>query len=961
MWLDTHPKLSSSEFHVFAKSSMDTTDDSYTGRPFGGLAIIARKHKLFNISEVECVNDRLLVAAYKDSCDNLSQIICNIYMPFYDSSKLGNTDQYINVVDELQTLTDKYNKLCPIKLFGDFNVQLPTQEPQSSSWYHGKGFSKHSAILFNFMKANDFTAVDLTMKQAVKYTYFCHKRNVFTWIDHALCTHYDMCSVMECKIIMHSPDNDSDHLPLYTVFSLNSGHIDNTANNVSGSASQVISWKNDVFLAKYRTLLDNKLSVLKSIEVGQTHSVTEAQSEVDRFMDGIRQAIKESVSEASDKPKAHFTPKPYWCPELSEARNRKRFWWRLWVDCGRPREGATYECYKGVKKMFRRLSRECMDKVLNNGFTKFNELYYKKNLHAFWLHVKRSRRHFVNSALKVETLATHYENIMTDNGILNHEQEEISESVDNFYDMLSSQCSGSTYVRGNDVSAFIDKLNNNSAPGIDDITSEHLKYGKSAILCETLSRLYSCILSWQVVPSVFNIGVIIPVLKKPSLNPNDAGSYRPVTLSSVFSKILEKLMLPDDNVSNSQYGFRKGRGTSLACALFNDFKCYFEYTNAPLFTCSLDAEKCFDSIWHKALLYKLRGKISNNHWLILYRWYGSLKATVKLNNNYSKYFTVSKGTRQGSLLSPQLFNIFIDDLLQELSNSDDKVCIGTCQLNSFAYADDINLLCTTSPGLQRLINICAAYADKWRFKFGISKTKCMAIAGSRLANVPTLYLNNEPIASVSCLEILGVHYDSKNTAQVEHRINKCKRAFYSLRDIGMAYPGCASDVKAYLWNTMCQPILIYGFDSLFISQSSIDQLETIQGNLVKQCMGLSKRSRSTNLLQALHITRVREKIRQSTASLLKRVFSVESSVKDLNAHLLSLYVTRGDLIPGTLIQRAVCMGLSPISCAFQEYKKPVFIQGCGIVDSIKHLVMHENFIKPYSEEFILSSLLTKAF
>ena len=56
-------------------------------------------------------------------------------------------------------------------------------------------------------------------------------------------------------------------------------------------------------------------------------------------------------------------------------------------------------------------------------------------------------------------------------------------------------------------------------------------------------------------------------------------------------------------------------------------------------------------------------------------------------------------------------------LHNDFDKPDNKVCIGTRSVNSFAYTDDINLLCTTIPGLQRLIDKCANYASKWRFKF----------------------------------------------------------------------------------------------------------------------------------------------------------------------------------------------------------------------------------------------------
>ena len=137
------------------------------------------------------------------------------------------------------------------------------------------------------------------------------------------------------------------------------------------------------------------------------------------------------------------------------------------------------------------------------------------------------------------------------------------------------------------------------------------------------------------VPDIFKIGVIVPILKKSSLNPNMCTKYRPITLSSVHTKIIELLMLPKYEVSDNQFGFRTKRGTAFGCTLLNDVMCYCNHTNSPLYVCSLDAEKCFDSIWHPVLFYKLKDKISHTFWLFLVKWYKGLRAVVKWKGQYS--------------------------------------------------------------------------------------------------------------------------------------------------------------------------------------------------------------------------------------------------------------------------------------------------------------------------------------
>ena len=141
------------------------------------------------------------------------------------------------------------------------------------------------------------------------------------------------------------------------------------------------------------------------------------------------------------------------------------------------------------------------------------------------------------------------------------------------------------------------------------------------------------------------------------------------------------------------------------------------------------------------------------------------------------------------------------------------------------------------------------------------------------------------------------------------------------------------------------------------------KLETLQGNLVKQSMGLSKRVHTTELMASLNINKIYDIVKRNTVSLLKRIFKVQSPLKRLTIHMLSQFISKGTIVPGTIVSNILSMGLSPVQCAFNDFKfhLPNRIHDNGHIDSIRAMVFHENFIKPYSEEHTLVYLLTKSF
>ena len=165
---------------------------------------------------------------------------------------------------------------------------------------------------------------------------------------------------------------------------------------------------------------------------------------------------------------------------------------------------------------------------------------------------------------------------------------------------------------------------------------------------------------------------------------------------------------------------------------------------------------------------------------------------MKWNGCYSTTFNITRGTRHGSKLSPYLFNIFINQLLLDLNDCDAGVRIGDVLYNSMAYADDITMFSTNAKGLQCIINMCTMYSDRWRFKYGIEKSKCMIIGKSPFTCKRVWRLNDVSLRNVETMEILGNAFNSKgnNTSHVDNKLNKCRQSFYGLNSLGMSTRSC---------------------------------------------------------------------------------------------------------------------------------------------------------------------------
>jgi hypothetical protein len=205
----------------------------------------------------------------------------------------------------------------------------------------------------------------------------------------------------------------------------------------------------------------------------------------------------------------------------------------------------------------------------------------------------------------------------------------------------------------------IKNIDNNSAPGLDDICIEHFKYAHPSVIT-ILKSIFNIFLFLREVPTDFGLGLITPIPKfKGHKIKVGADDFRGITINSTVSKIFEYCILPSlSNLTTSkrQFGFKKETSSTHAHNLLkNTIQCFNKMghtVNLGL----IDIRKAFDKVSHWGILTLLQKKKINPIIVdILAHWFSLSSARVVWNNSISFSVRLTAGVRQGGILSPLLF------------------------------------------------------------------------------------------------------------------------------------------------------------------------------------------------------------------------------------------------------------------------------------------------------------------
>ena len=284
-------------------------------------------------------------------------------------------------------------------------------------------------------------------------------------------------------------------------------------------------------------------------------------------------------------------------------------------------------------------------------------------------------------------------------------------------------CCAPMHVTMSEIFEIVKILPNRKSSGLDGLHGESLKYA-DPVLCLFLSICYTCMFKHCYMPQSMINSVIVPLVKNKSGDLTDRNNYRPIALSSIASKVfehviilrLEEYLWTNDN----QFGFKSYHSTDLCIYALSEFIEYFKNRSTSVYVALLDANKAFDKISHWTLF---RTLIHRNVPLylvkVLFYWYQHQIMSVRWRCSISRGFNVKNSVRQGGVLSPKLFNVYIDGLSIILNSCTTGGFIGGKHINHILYADDLCIVSLSSAGLQNLLSISDKYYSSNSITFNV--------------------------------------------------------------------------------------------------------------------------------------------------------------------------------------------------------------------------------------------------
>ena len=807
-----------------------------------------------------CISNRIAYAEFRVE-PNLQFVVMQVYAPHSNRPDEESDDFYAHLTAVIGGLQDSLRQ--NLMVLGDFNAQVCVDQ----RW----GGCVGPFALGRETTANGERMVHLCQQwdMSVKSTFYRHKRNdLYTWysnantrsqLDHVLMVRASPIKVMDCRAYRTSMGYlGTDHClvvcqvrtcfparhyvprrPRYNVKLLEDEDVCSQYQREIGEIRVEFGTPNE----QWQTLRDG------ICQAGNNHILVTRQPHTEPWM------TTETLQAIDDKGRA-------WVASKGQD------------GLGAPEAKARYNVLKNLaRRLVRRDKRaywEAHAKKVEEAFKehKWHDAYkYLKALGAGQeASVNTIRGPDGNALTSPESIHAAWKEFFE---LLLNCQREIPEGV---YEGLPVHPNTDPLVEHapirQEVVWGLQAVLNYKAAGVCDIKGEMLKKGGSNLVT-LLHQLITAVWDSGHMPDQWREGIIAPIWK--SGDKTDVRNYRGICLQSVAAKVYSNILKnrlrgwAEGALLEVQYGFRDNRGCPDAIFVLRRVIDQHLVRRRPLHICFIDITKAYDSVnretaW-KALLHRgAPPKIVE----LLRDMHTDTKYAVRAPGlGIGDTFSVETGFKQGDVISPMLFNLYMDCVIREvmpkikslgitfryaingaLHETDSRVLGEEDLLWILLYADDIALMSDDADKLQRMVTALHLAFQRWGLLISVGKTKSMTVyvprPGEEPPPTPIIYIGDQRIEHVNKFKYLGqiISSDGKLKGEISRRIGQAYAAFRSLEKKGIWKDKLISRrTKLTIYKVTVLTILLYCSETWSIGPKDVKKLETAQMTCLKRICG----------------------------------------------------------------------------------------------------------------------------
>ena len=405
-------------------------------------------------------------------------------------------------------------------------------------------------------------------------------------------------------------------------------------------------------------------------------------------------------------------------------------------------------------------------------------------------------------------------------------------------------------ITAEEILNAVKRLKTGKSPGEDGFEAAFYKE-IFPIAKEHILNIFNCIYNRGYFPKAWSSSLIVPIYKK-GLNA-DPNNYRGISLLPVFSKVFMNVMYSrlnkwcSDNsiLCQEQGGFKQGFSTIDSIFTLNTIVTKYTQKKGGRFYCAfVDFTKAFDLLNRNALWLKLEKlKVSSKMVNMLKGVYKQVNAKILTPNTFTESFEYKWGVKQGCILSPTLFNLFINDLSKFFKDKGAfQIPLKDLEVSLLLYADDLVLLSDSAIGLQRQLNWLQEYCETWDLKVSKEKSKIMVFRnGGRLRNYEKWFYNGSRLETCTYFTYLGVSFSSVLSWSHNEKLRASKglRALGSIRAMMCKIPDINSKVLWKIFDSKIKPILHYGAEIWGYNDSN--EIERVHTKMCKLILRINSR------------------------------------------------------------------------------------------------------------------------